>query len=126
VRLLAHVERIRTLRREQLRPRRDTLVGLLRRALPGWRFAVPAGGLFLWVELPSGDAQEFAQVALRRGVVIVPGSVFSHEGQYERFVRLPFLAEPEVLEAGVERLRAAWEDYRAAGTRRAAAAVAMV
>ena len=126
VRLLAHVERIRTLRREQLRPRRDTLVRMLRRALPEWRFTVPAGGLFLWVELPSGDAQEFAQVALRRGVVIVPGTVFSHEGQYERFVRLPFLAEPEVLEAGVERLRAAWEDYRAAGTRRAAAAVAMV
>jgi DNA-binding transcriptional MocR family regulator len=126
VRLLAHVERIRTLRRGQLRPRRDTLVRLLRRALPEWRFTVPAGGLFLWVELPSGDAQEFAQVALRRGVVIVPGTVFSHEGQYERFVRLPFLAEPEVLEAGVERLRAAWEDYRAAGTRRAAAAVAMV
>jgi DNA-binding transcriptional MocR family regulator len=126
VRLLAHIQRIRTLRREQLRPRRDTLVRLLRRALPDWRFAVPAGGLFLWVELPSGDAREFAQVALRRGVVIVPGTVFSLEGQYERFVRLPFLAEPEVLEAGVERLRAAWEDYRAAGSRRAAAAVAMV
>jgi hypothetical protein len=52
--------------------------------------------------------------------------VFSHEGQYERFVRLPFLAEPEVLETGVERLRAAWDDYRAAGTRRTAGAVAMV
>lgn len=126
VRLLGHVDRVRTLRREQLRPRRDTLVRLLRRALPDWRFTIPAGGLFLWVELPSGDAQEFAQVALRRGVVIVPGAVFSHEGQYERFVRLPFLAEPEVLEAGVERLRAAWHDYRAAGARRAAAAVAMV
>jgi DNA-binding transcriptional MocR family regulator len=126
VRVLAQIERIRTLRREQLRPRRDTLVRLLRRALPDWRFAVPAGGLFLWVELPSGDAEEFAQLALRRGVVIVPGTVFSHEGQYERFVRLPFLAEPEVLEAGVDRLRAAWEDYRAAGARRAAAAVAMV
>jgi DNA-binding transcriptional MocR family regulator len=126
VRVLAHVDRIRTMRRGQLRPRRDTLVRLLRRALPEWRFAVPAGGLFLWVELPAGDAQEFAQVALRRGVVIVPGTVFSHEGQCERFVRLPFLAEPEVLEAGVEGLRAAWDDYRAAGTRRATAAVAMV
>jgi DNA-binding transcriptional MocR family regulator len=126
VRVLAQVERIRTLRREQLRPRRDALVRLLRRALPDWRFAVPSGGLFLWVELPSGDAEEFAQVALRRGVVIVPGTVFSQEGRYERFVRLPFLAEPEVLEAGVERLRAAWEDYRAAGSRRASGAVAMV
>jgi DNA-binding transcriptional MocR family regulator len=126
VRLLAQLDRIRSMRRDQLRPRRDALVKLLRRALPDWRFAVPAGGLFLWVELPAGDATEFAQMALRRGVVIVPGAVFSQEGRYERFVRLPFLAEPEVLEAGVDRLRAAWEDYRAAGARRAAAAVAVV
>jgi DNA-binding transcriptional MocR family regulator len=126
VRLLAHIDRIRDLRRDQLRPRRDALVRLLRRALPDWRFAVPAGGLFLWLELPAGDAQEFAQVALRRGVVLVPGAVFSPEGRYGRFVRLPFLAEPEVLEAGVDRLRAAWQDYRAAGARRSAAAVALV
>jgi DNA-binding transcriptional MocR family regulator len=126
VALLARLDRVRTMRRDQLRPRRDALVRLLRRALPEWRFAVPAGGLFLWVELPAGDAQEFAQVALRRGVVIVPGAVFSHEGRQERFLRLPFLAELEVLEAGVERLRAAWHDYRAAGARRASLAVAMV
>lgn len=127
VRLLAQIDRIRALRHEQLRPRRDALVRLLRRALPGWTFTVPAGGLFLWVELPAGDAQEFAQVALRRGVVIVPGTVLSHERRYERFMRLPFLAEPAVLAAGVERLRAAWTDYSAAGARRTApAAVAMV
>jgi DNA-binding transcriptional MocR family regulator len=126
VRLLARVDRVRRLRCEQLRPRRDALVRLLRRRLPGWRFAAPAGGLFLWVELPAGDAQEFAQVALRRGVVIVPGSLFSHEGRHERFLRMPFLAEPAVLESGVERLHAAWEDYRAAGARRPAAAMAMV
>lgn len=126
VRVLAHLDRIRTLRCAQLRPRRDTLVTLLRRALPDWQFTVPIGGLFLWVELPFGDAQEFAQLALRRGVVIVPGRVFSQEGHCERFIRLPFLAEPEVLQAGVEGLRTAWDDYRAAGARRAAAAVAMV
>jgi DNA-binding transcriptional MocR family regulator len=127
LRLLSHIDRIRTLRCEQLRPRRDALVRLLRRALPDWTFTVPAGGLFLWVELPAGDAQEFAQVALRRGVVIVPGTVLSHEGRYERFLRLPFLAEPAVLAAGVERLRAAWKDYSASGARRTATvAVAMV
>jgi DNA-binding transcriptional MocR family regulator len=102
-------------------------VRLLGRTLPDWRFAVPSGGLFLWVELPAGDAQEFAQVALRRGVVIVPGSLLSHDGRFDRFVRLAFLAEPAVLAAGVERLQAAWEEYRAAGSRRVAtAAVAMV
>ena len=127
VRLLGQIDRVRTLRCEQLRPRRDALVRRLRRALPEWTFTVPTGGLFLWVELPAGDAQEFAQLALRRGVVIVPGSALSHEGRYERFMRLPFLAEPAVLAAGVERLRTAWADYSAAGARRTAtAAVAMV
>jgi DNA-binding transcriptional MocR family regulator len=127
VRVLGRLARIRALRREQLRPRRDALVRLLGRTLPDWRFAVPSGGLFLWVELPAGDAQEFAQVALRRGVVIVPGSLLSHDGRFDRFVRLAFLAEPAVLAAGVERLQAAWEEYRAAGSRRVAtAAVAMV
>ena len=47
-------------------------------------------------------------------------------GAPRRGAGLTSAAEPEVLEAGVERLRAAWEDYRAAGTRRAVAAVAMV
>jgi DNA-binding transcriptional MocR family regulator len=127
VRLLAHIDRVRILRCEQLRPRRDALVRLLRRALPEWTFTVPAGGLFLWVELPAGDAQEFAQVALRRGVVIVPGTVLSPEGRHARSMRLPFLAEPAVLAAGVDRLRAAWDEYSAAGARRsAAAAIAMV
>ena len=75
-----------------------------------------------------GDRVVVEVVALRRGVVIVPGSLFSNDGRYDRFLRLPFLAEPAVLEAGVERLTAAWRDYSAAGSRRAAApaAVALV
>ena len=76
-RLIRVVDEARTLRQRQLRPRRDRLASLLKARLPEWRFARPAGGLFLWVRLPSGDAREFAQVALRHGVVIVPGPSMS-------------------------------------------------
>jgi DNA-binding transcriptional MocR family regulator len=88
--------------------------------LPEWTFHLPAGGVFLWVKLPAGDARELAQAALRRGVVIVPGPIMSAAEQHARFVRLPFLSEEATLRTGVRRLAAAWREYQsgAQGERR--------
>jgi DNA-binding transcriptional MocR family regulator len=115
VRMVEDMARARTLRRLQLKPRRDLLASLLRKRLPEWTFHVPSGGLFLWVRLPRGDARELAQVALRHGVIILPGPHASAVGRYEGFVRIPFLAEPETLRAGVRRLSAAWKEYQSNG-----------
>jgi DNA-binding transcriptional MocR family regulator len=115
VRLLAAIDQICLLRRDQLRPRRDLMAGLLREYLPEWKFRVPAGGLFLWVKLPAGDSREFAQVALRHGALILPGPAMSTAEQHAPFIRLPFLAEEETLRIGVRRLTAAWSDYQPAG-----------
>jgi DNA-binding transcriptional MocR family regulator len=112
VRLIRVIDEARRLRQRELRPRRDHLAGLLRAQLPDWRFSTPAGGLFLWVTLPDGDAREFAQVALRHGVVIVPGQHMSADDQHGRSIRVTFLSEPETLTAGVGRLAAAWQYYR--------------
>jgi DNA-binding transcriptional MocR family regulator len=112
VRMIEDIERARRLRRLQLKPRRDLLVALLGKHLPEWTFRVPSGGLFLWVKLPGGDARELAQVALRHGVILLPGPHASATGRFENYLRLPFLAEPETLRAGVKRLAAAWKDYR--------------
>ncbi len=112
VRLLGEIDLIRNLRRQQLKPRRDLLATLLSEHLPDWKFRVSSGGLFLWVQLPSGDARELAQTALRHGVVILPGPLMSATGQYAGFIRIPFVAEPEVLRTGIHRLAAAWRDYR--------------
>ena len=73
VRLVEQITEARRLRRLQLKPRRDLLAALLGKHLPSWTFDRPSGGLFLWVRLPRGDAREFAQVALRHGVLILPG-----------------------------------------------------
>ena len=126
IRLLSAVEEAKRLRRAELRPRRDLLVRLLGEHLPEWRFRTPSGGVFLWVKLPGGDAREFAQAALRRGVAIVPGPVMSASEQHTSFIRLPFLAEEATLRAGVRRLAAAWREYRPAANTVRAHTVGMV
>jgi DNA-binding transcriptional MocR family regulator len=122
-RLIRVIDEARTLRQRQLRPRRDRLASLLKTHLPEWRFARPAGGLFLWVRLPSGDAREFAQVALRHGVVIVPGPNMSADEQHARFIRLTFLWDTNTLATGVARLATAWRYYRSLTPRAAEPAV---
>jgi DNA-binding transcriptional MocR family regulator len=112
VRLIRATDEARQLRHHQLKPRRDRLASLLQDRLPDWRFRLPAGGLFLWVRLPDGDAREYAQVALRHGVVALPGSTMSADEEHRRFLRLTFVASPETLKAGVIRLSAAWRNYR--------------
>lgn len=113
-RVIGRLDEASLLRRSQLKPRRDKLATLLRRYLPAWRFQLPGGGLFLWVELPSGDSREFAQAALRHGVTILAGPVMSAAESHTRFLRLPFFWDPETLQTGVQRLAAAWRDYRPA------------
>jgi len=108
VRVFDALDHVRALRREQLKPRRDLLAALLRERLPDWTFRLPHGGLFLWVELPDGDAREFAQFAVRHGVVTLPGSTLSADGAHTSFLRLPFLAEPETLRRATDRLATAW------------------
>jgi DNA-binding transcriptional MocR family regulator len=115
VRLVEELDHARRLRRLELKPRRDLLAALLRKHLPDWTFRLPSGGLFLWVKLPRGDARELAQVALRRGVITLPGPLASAAGGHEKYLRIPFLAEPETLRAGVKRLAAAWKDYLSVG-----------
>jgi DNA-binding transcriptional MocR family regulator len=112
VRLLREIERIRELRRRQVKPRRDLLAVLLREHLPDWKFRLSSGGLFLWVQMSRGDARELAQAALRHGVVILPGPLMSGSGRHADFLRIPFIAEPELLRTGVRRLAAAWRDYQ--------------
>jgi DNA-binding transcriptional MocR family regulator len=67
------------------------------------------------VKLPHGDARELAQVALRHGIVTLPGPHASAVGRHESFLRIPFLAEPETLRTGVKRLAVAWKDYQSNG-----------
>jgi DNA-binding transcriptional MocR family regulator len=116
---------LQALRRERARCMAERLAHvttLLHEWLPTWTWDAPRGGLCLWVRLPVGsNATEFAQVALRHGVSIVPGNVASPDGGFADHLRLPFGQEPAVLEEGIRRLAEAWSAYAGPSLERARA-----
>ena len=108
----ANLARIRALYRE----RRDVMVAALESELPGLRFTRPAGGLFVWLQLPEGvDARELLKRCLERQVAFVPGgSFFAGEAQHNT-ARLNFSAmPPERIREGIRRLAAALRELTSA------------
>jgi DNA-binding transcriptional MocR family regulator len=111
VRLLDRAEEVAKLRRRQAGERLDALARGLARHLPDWTWKKPAGGLTVWVRLPRGRGAEFAQVAARHAVAVLPGSVCSPTNGFADHLRLAFVPEPEEIREGVERLARAWNKY---------------
>jgi DNA-binding transcriptional MocR family regulator len=89
-----------------LRERRDALAAALEEYAPAWTFRKPGGGLSLWVRLPSPVSTRLASAAAREGLIVTPGPAFSVDGTFERHIRLPFTAAPEVLREAVATLAA--------------------
>jgi DNA-binding transcriptional MocR family regulator len=113
-------------RRASLRARRDLLADALRATFPGWRFALPHGGLSLWIELDAPRSSALAAVARHHGVRLAAGPRFGVDGAFERFLRIPFtLPEPQLVEA-VERIAVAWRAVAGAAPRAAAEPPALI
>ncbi len=112
-RLLPRIDEVAQWRRKQLRGRLDLVTSLLIRLLPEWNWSMPEGGTSLWVQLPHEGASEFSQLALRHGVMVLPGSVFSAREAYDDHLRIPFVIEPPALRMGIDRLASAWNEYTA-------------
>jgi len=115
--VLAHAEKVKRVRRKEVGATLDLFTEMIGKHLPGWSFSRPTGGLVLWVKMPHGDAAEVAQVALRHGVSIVPGSLLSPEGGWADHVRFPLVTGETIVREGIERLGRAWKSY-ATGARR--------
>jgi DNA-binding transcriptional MocR family regulator len=100
---LPNLERINGL----LRERRDAMLEALARAMPddaSW--TRPAGGYFVWLDLPSGPpSSELLVEAEAAGVTFVKGSDFFADGTGERALRLAFsFVSPDEISEGVARL----------------------
>ncbi len=109
-RLLPRLAEITATRLATMRTRPARLEALLAEHLPDWRWRSPDGGSALWISLPDTDAAAFAQVALRHGVEVVPGSAMDPDGNHDDHIRLPFTFPAPVLAALVARLTRAWAE----------------
>jgi DNA-binding transcriptional MocR family regulator len=105
-RTLERLDEILAERREVIRIRRAALARALEKHLPHWRYAPPAGGLFIWTELPGAISTSLAHAAARRDLHLSPGPRFAAAGLLERHLRLPFTLAPAQLERAVETLAA--------------------
>ncbi|OKI02158.1 GntR family transcriptional regulator [Streptomyces sp. CB02923] len=106
--LEAHVQAMSAGRRA----RHDHLRAQLARQLPEWQAPPVPGGHTVWVRLPHGDGDSFAQSALRHGVVVLPGRGLDASGGSKEYLRLHFLAAPGTLTEAVRRLASAWHEHR--------------
>src|SRR3954447_11688411 len=92
-----------------LRERVERLSAALERELPDAKFTAPAGGYFLWVDLPdSVDVDALFAAAQDRGVVFVKGTDFLLEGGGNS-LRLAYSGvTPDQIDEGVGRLAEAY------------------
>ncbi len=77
-----HMEEVR---RRLARARRDVAERLTRLGFETWH--MPRGGFYLWCRLPDGQSSTaLAETAMREGVVLAPGNVFSASQTAEAFM----------------------------------------
>lgn len=97
--------------------RRDALAEALAGLPADVSCELPRFGLALWIALPDSiDADAVFDAALRRGVLVTPGSLCAAAGQARNGLRAVFCAEPpERLLEGGRRLVQAIHDVRARG-----------
>jgi 2-aminoadipate transaminase len=98
--------------RELYRERRDAALDALERMMPpGCRWTHPAGGFYVWVQLPAGvDAKAMLPRAISARVAYVPGTGFYADGSGAQFARLSYaFPPPERITEGVRRLAAVVE-----------------
>lgn len=82
---------LRVLRR-RLQESRDQYIDAISRGFPaGTRVSRPAGGYFLWIELPNGiDAMSLQRKAMDAGVSVAPGPMFSASRGFRNCLRINY------------------------------------
>lgn len=110
--LIADLDSLAAASASERKQRHDHLRAEFARLLPDWDVPSVQGGQSLWVRLPYGTGASFVQTALRHRVTVLAGNGLDASGGSHEYVRIQFMARPEILTEGVERLAAAWDAYR--------------
>ncbi|GAB4063040.1 PLP-dependent aminotransferase family protein [Uliginosibacterium sediminicola] len=100
-----HMTRLRNLLRER---RERTAESIAAHFPAGTRLSMPRGGMLLWVQLPPiRSPHALFEQALREGIRVAPGWIFSNSSRYDNYLRIncgiQFTAE---VDAAIERLAA--------------------
>ena len=71
----------------------------------GTRVTRPKGGFALWVELPPGcDSMRLYGLAIREGITIAPGPIFSATGKFRNYLRINAAFWSERTEGAIQTL----------------------
>lgn len=70
-------------------------------------FIEPRGGFYYFIKAPSGNAAEFTKQAIKRGVALIPGRMFSKRNTH---FRLAFCVPDETIKKGTKKL-ASFKDF---------------
>jgi len=85
---------------ESYRARRDRMVTGLRDA--GYEVAEPGGAFYVFPKAPWGTGSEFVAAAIKRELLVIPGSIFSNRDTH---FRISYAASEETIERGLAVLR---------------------
>ena len=97
-----HIKKIRKIYRQRLINLRHSVIS---RFPDNIRVTDPAGGYLLWIELPTTiDSLVLYKEALKNGVAITPGHLFSTGNRYRNFIRLNAANWSEKALPAIERL----------------------
>jgi 2-aminoadipate transaminase len=93
--------------RELYRERRDAMLDALGAVMPdGCRWTRPAGGFYVWLQLPPGlNSKAMLPRAINSRVAYVPGTGFYADGSGAQYLRLSYcFPEPGRIREGIRRL----------------------
>lgn len=95
---------VRAHQHERLRASAHALADELRRRLPTWRFAMPTGGLALWLATDGVSGGALARAGEQTGVRLAAGARFGVDGAFENYLRIPLTVPPAAAPEAVARL----------------------
>jgi aspartate/methionine/tyrosine aminotransferase len=67
-----------------------------------YQFVKPGGAFYLFPQAPWGTGSEFVAAAIQRGILIIPGNIFS---QHDTHFRISYAASDAMLERGIVALK---------------------
>ncbi len=93
--------------RERFTAKRQTAVTALVEA--GFRIYDSSSAFYVWARIPEGygDAMNFNEMLISKGVAGVPGSAFADSEQHDNYMRMCIAREDDILTGALEKIRKA-------------------